>query len=59
MIAQRISSLKGADHILVLEDGKCIGYGTHRELLEECGQYRQIYELQMGSMDGKEQWGSR
>lgn len=59
MIAQRISSLKGADHILVLEDGKCIGYGTHRELLEGCGQYRQIYELQMGSMDGKEQWGSR
>lgn len=59
MIAQRISSLKGADHILVLEEGKCIGYGTHRELLEGCGQYRQIYELQMGSMDGKEQWGSR
>lgn len=59
MIAQRISSLKGADHILVLEEGKCIGYGTHRELLEGCGQYRQIYELQMGSMDGKEQRGSR
>ncbi len=59
MIAQRISSLKGADHILVLEEGKCIGYGTHRELLEGCGQYRQIYELQMGSMDGKEQRRSR
>ncbi len=59
MIAQRISSLKGADHILVMEEGKCIGYGTHRELLEGCGQYRQIYELQMGSMDGKEQRGSR
>lgn len=59
MIAQRISSIKGADHILVLEEGKCIGYGTHRELLEGCGQYRQIYELQTGSMDGKEQRGSR
>ena len=48
-IAQRISSIQGADHILVLEDGKCIGYGTHQELLELCREYRLIYELQMGA----------
>lgn len=47
-IAQRISSIQGADHILVLEDGKCIGYGSHRELLESCREYQLIYELQMG-----------
>lgn len=48
MIAQRISSVQGADHILVLEDGSCIGYGTHKELLLSCQSYRQIYELQTG-----------
>lgn len=51
-IAQRISSIQGADHILVLEDGKSIGYGTHQELLESCQEYRLIYELQMGA-DGE------
>lgn len=50
-IAQRISSIQGADHILVLEDGGCIGYGTHRELLESCPAYRMIYELQMGQQE--------
>lgn len=48
MIAQRISSVQRADHILVLEDGGCIGYGTHKELLLSCQSYRQIYELQTG-----------
>ena len=53
-IAQRISSIQGADHILVLEDGKCIGYGTHKELLESCQEYGLIYELQMGQKDFRE-----
>lgn len=55
-IAQRISSIQGADHILVLEDGKGIGYGTHQELLKLCSEYRVIYELQMGeeTMGGAE-----
>ncbi len=48
MIAQRISSLMQADHILVLDEGRCMGYGTHRSLLKECELYRQIYELQTG-----------
>lgn len=49
IVAQRISTIQGADHILVLEEGKCIGYGTHEQLLKECSVYRQIYELQMGT----------
>lgn len=50
-IAQRISSIQGADHILVLEDGRCIGYGTHGELLQSCAAYQMIYELQMGQRE--------
>lgn len=49
MIAQRISSLMGMDHILVLEDGRAIGYGSHQELVENCEVYQEIYETQMGS----------
>lgn len=48
IIAQRVSSILHADHILVLEDGKEIGYGTHEELLEECESYREISHSQMG-----------
>ena len=53
MVAQRVSSLMGLDHILVLEEGEPIGYGSHEELLADCGVYREIYETQMGSMEGK------
>ncbi len=56
-IAQRISSIRGADHILVLEDGRCIGYGTHEELLKSCREYQLIYELQMGMDDEREDLG--
>lgn len=48
IIAQRISSIMHADHILVLEDGKTLGYGTHGELLKECTEYYEIYRSQMG-----------
>ena len=48
VIAQRVSSILHADHILVLEEGKEIGYGTHEELMESCEVYRQISESQMG-----------
>lgn len=51
IIAQRISSIKHCDHILVLDDGKEIGYGTHQELLESCEVYRQISQSQMGGVD--------
>ncbi|MBE5961548.1 MAG: ABC transporter ATP-binding protein [Lachnospiraceae bacterium] len=49
MIAQRISSVMYMDHILVLEDGEMIGYGTHEELMDSCEVYKEIYESQMGN----------
>lgn len=48
IIAQRISSIMNADHIMVLEDGSCIGFGTHEELLENCETYREISVSQLG-----------
>ncbi len=48
IIAQRISSIMHADHILVLEDGAMIGYGTHEELLASCRVYQEIGRSQMG-----------
>ena len=50
IVAQRVSSLRNADHILVMEDGAAIGYGTHEELLESCEVYREISNSQMGEM---------
>lgn len=48
IIAQRVSSIKHADHILVLEEGNVIGSGTHEELMETCATYREISRTQMG-----------
>lgn len=48
IIAQRISSILSLDHIMVLNEGRMIGYGTHEELLESCQMYRDIYKTQMG-----------
>lgn len=48
IVAQRVSSIHSADHILVLEDGKAIGYGKHEELMQQCEVYRQIAQSQMG-----------
>jgi ATP-binding cassette subfamily B protein len=50
IIAQRISSIMSADNILVLDDGKIIGSGTHSQLLKTCAEYGNIYEAQMGCM---------
>lgn len=51
LIAQRVSSVMGMDHILVMDNGRRIGYGSHGELLENCPPYREIYETQMGAME--------
>jgi ATP-binding cassette subfamily B protein len=48
IIAQRVSSVMQSDHILVLEKGRVLGYGTHQELMESCSLYNEIYESQMG-----------
>ena len=48
IVAQRVSSIRGADHILVLQDGEPIGYGTHEELMEGCEVYAEISRTQTG-----------
>ncbi len=47
-VAQRVSSVKNCDLIIVLDDGKIIGKGTHDELLSSCETYREISDSQMG-----------
>ena len=42
IVSQRAASIKQADRILVLDDGKIVGQGTHKELLKNCGLYREI-----------------
>ncbi|PKG23568.1 ABC transporter ATP-binding protein [Niallia nealsonii] len=42
IVAQRVSTIKDADHIIVLEDGKIAGVGTHHQLVETCNVYREI-----------------
>ena len=46
IISQRAASIMNADLILVLDDGRVVGQGTHAELLERCPVYREIYESQ-------------
>lgn len=50
IVAQRVSSVMQADHIIVLEEGRMIGYGRHEELLTQCESYRQISASQMGGV---------
>ena len=51
IVAQRVSSIRSADRILVLEDGRAVGYGGHDELMRTCGSYREIAEIQMGEVE--------
>lgn len=48
VISERIASLRGADHILVLEDGRIAAQGRHEELMETCRRYQSMERLQMG-----------
>ena len=50
IIAQRISSIYHCDKILVLEEGRTIGYGTHEELMKTCDVYQEISQSQMGGV---------
>jgi len=47
IIAQRVGTISNADKIIVLEKGKIAGMGTHSELMETCGEYREIAESQL------------
>ena len=51
IVAQRIGTIMNADRIVVLDDGKVVGQGTHRELLEHCDVYRQIAESQLSQSE--------
>ena len=51
VIAQRVSSIRALDQIIVLDEGKVIGCGTHDFLLSSCPTYREIHETQMGEVD--------
>lgn len=48
MVAQRVSTILDADRILVVDDGRIVGQGTHQELLKNCPLYREIAEIQLG-----------
>ena len=50
LIAQRVSSVMNMTNILVMDDGRCIGYGNHAHLLQTCPQYKEIFETQMGAI---------
>jgi len=46
IVAQRVSTIVDADQILVLEDGRIVGRGTHDQLVDTCETYREIVESQ-------------
>ncbi len=52
IVSQRTSSVKDADKIIVLDDGKAVGIGTHTELMQSCEVYREIYFSQYGEKEG-------
>jgi ATP-binding cassette subfamily B protein len=52
VVAQRVSTIRDADKILVLEDGECVGLGTHDELLTSCPTYVEIVESQATAQAG-------
>ena len=47
IVAQRISTVLSADQIIVLDEGRVVGKGTHAELMEQCEEYREIAMSQL------------
>ena len=52
VVAQRVSTIRNADKIMVLEDGDCVGFGTHDELLATCETYQEIVSSQASAQEG-------
>ena len=55
VVAQRVGTVKDADNILVLDEGKLVGQGTHEELLLSCPTYQEIVTSQINAEDAQEQ----
>lgn len=51
IVAQRISTILHAEQILVLDDGKVVGKGTHEQLLKNCDVYREIAKSQLSAKE--------
>lgn len=51
IVAQRVASVRRANRILVLENGRIVGCGPHQELLRTCPAYQDIYHSQLGEED--------
>ena len=52
VIAQRVSTIRNANKIMVLEDGDCVGFGTHDDLLASCETYQEIVSSQASAQEG-------
>ena len=52
VVAQRVSTIRNANKIMVLEDGDCVGFGTHDELLASCETYQEIVSSQASAQEG-------
>ncbi len=51
IVAQRIGTIMDADRIVVMDEGRVVGQGTHKELLETCPVYREIAESQLSEQE--------
>ena len=49
MVAQRVSTIRDADLILVMDNGRIVGAGQHQELAETCDTYKEIIESQLAA----------
>ncbi len=50
-LSHRVGTILHAEQIIVLDDGKIVGKGTHEELMKNCEEYRQIAESQLSSLE--------
>jgi ATP-binding cassette subfamily B protein len=55
IVAQRVSTIRNADQIVVLDKGKMVGRGTHKELLKDCEAYRSIVKSQLSDDEYKKE----
>ncbi|MCR4909431.1 MAG: ABC transporter ATP-binding protein/permease [Lachnospiraceae bacterium] len=57
LVAQRVNTIIDATRIIVLDNGECVGMGTHKELLKSCTLYREIAEIQLGAEEVQRELG--